>query len=245
LTKLQLLKERKQMLKKKRALQKRSGQPAEGIRIRGRWVASRQTPDHGVGASFDGSQGVDAEDILNIPEIGFGSFQLFPDQNTYGFDDPTLDPFENTVQIGLNWIQRHAEAGRRSGKPVALTGFGLVTQRNAPSFVPVNTTVAPFRDVPVTTESFGVTETQRDDAYTQWLGAGISGGLQSMLQYQWGQSGMTAIEGTTISPIHSESGQSPIAGSESGQTPNDGYSIQGVGEEGAQAVLRRATSRIG
>jgi len=233
----------KQMLKKKRALQKRSAQPADGIRIRGRWVASRTNPDLGVGAAFDGSQGVDSEDILHIPEIGFGTFQLFPDQNKYGFDDPSLDPFENTIQIGTTFIQRHAEASQRAGKPVALTAFGLVTQRNAPSFVPVNSTVASFRDVPVTSDSYGVSETQRDDAYSQWLDAGITGGLQSMSQYQWGQSGMTAIEGTTISPIQSESGQSPIPGSETGQTPNDGYSIQGVGEEGAQAVLQEAAGR--
>jgi mannan endo-1,4-beta-mannosidase len=30
------------------------------------------------------------------------------------------------------------------GKPSILTGFGLVTQSNAPNFVPFNTTVAPF-----------------------------------------------------------------------------------------------------
>lgn len=30
------------------------------------------------------------------------------------------------------------------GKPAALTGFGLVTQSNAPAFVPFNSTSAPF-----------------------------------------------------------------------------------------------------
>lgn len=30
------------------------------------------------------------------------------------------------------------------GKPAALTGFGLVTQSNAPAFVPFNSTTAPF-----------------------------------------------------------------------------------------------------
>lgn len=32
----------------------------------------------------------------------------------------------------------------RFGKPIILSGFGLVTQDNAPSFVPFNSTVAPF-----------------------------------------------------------------------------------------------------
>jgi mannan endo-1,4-beta-mannosidase len=67
--------------------------------------------DNTVGAAFDGSQGVDSEDILNIPEIGFGSAQLFPDQNVY--DPAQLQPsFENTVQTGIDWITRQAETGQ-------------------------------------------------------------------------------------------------------------------------------------
>ena len=121
----------------------------------------RQAFAEGAGSSFDGSSGVDAEDIINIPQIGYGSFQLFPDQNTYGPDDPSLPAFNNTVQTGLSWIQSHAELGQlydfriyillflilylpRFNKPVALTGFGLVTQNNAPDFVPFNSTQAPF-----------------------------------------------------------------------------------------------------
>lgn len=72
----------------------------------------RQSDDQGVGPAFDGSQGVDSEDILNIPQIGFGTFQLFPDQNSYGIDDPTLPAFNNTVNQGLDWIRRHADIGR-------------------------------------------------------------------------------------------------------------------------------------
>lgn len=34
------------------------------------------------------------------------------------------------------------------------------------------------------TQPFGVTDQQRNDAYTQWLQAGLSNGLQGMLQYQ-------------------------------------------------------------
>lgn len=79
-----------------------------------RLETKRQTADPeevGVGSAFDGSQGVDSEDIINIPSIGFGTFQLFPDQNFYGPSDPTLPAFNNTVNIGLDWISRHAEIG--------------------------------------------------------------------------------------------------------------------------------------
>lgn len=73
----------------------------------------RQSADaQGVGSAFDGSQGVDSEDIINIPEIGFGTFQLFPDQNSYGVDDPNLPAFNNTLNQGLDWIRRQAAIGQ-------------------------------------------------------------------------------------------------------------------------------------
>lgn len=75
-------------------------------------LATKRQDDGGVGSAFDGSYGVDSEDILNIPAIGFGSFQLFPDQATYGPVDPTLPAFNQTLQVGLDWIRRQAEAGQ-------------------------------------------------------------------------------------------------------------------------------------
>ena len=74
--------------------------------------AAKRQQDVGPGSSFDGSQGVDGEDIINIPEISFGTFQLFPDQDTYGPVDTTLPAFNQTVQTGLDWIRRQGETGR-------------------------------------------------------------------------------------------------------------------------------------
>jgi len=65
-----------------------------------------------LGPAFDGSQGVDSQDIINIPDLDFGTFQLFPDQNSYGMDDPNLPPFNNTVNQGLAWIQAHSTLGK-------------------------------------------------------------------------------------------------------------------------------------
>lgn len=130
ITKKRLLEERRAAWKRTAKAEKRS---LSGPSIRGRWTAPgilsllnsyrnlllifltatrRQSEEVGVGPSFDGSSGVDAEDILNIPQIGFGTFQLFPDQNNYGPDNPHLAPFNNTVQTGLSWIQKHAELGQ-------------------------------------------------------------------------------------------------------------------------------------
>ncbi|KAG5642194.1 hypothetical protein DXG03_003432 [Asterophora parasitica] len=111
-----LLKERKAALKKERERQKRSGKLSGGVNVRGRWTASetKRQADLSPGPAFDGTHGVDSEDIINIPQIGFGSFQLFPDQYDYSSStlDTNLPPFNQTLQTGLDWIRRHAEAGR-------------------------------------------------------------------------------------------------------------------------------------
>jgi len=233
--------ERKDAFKKSRALAVKSRKAEGGVRIRGRWVATptRRQQDSGLGAANDGSQGVDSEDIMNIPEIGLSSFQLFPDQFSYGPDDPNLPPLNNTVNQGLDWIRSHAEAGRLFGKPISLTGFGLVTQGNAQSFVPFNSSVAPFGPdsgaAPGTQQQpFGVTDEQRNDAYNQWVQAGIANGLQGMLQYQWSQPGLQAQDGTTISAISPADTTSPTSpvNSQTATSPNDGYGIQDAGQAG-------------
>jgi mannan endo-1,4-beta-mannosidase len=130
MTKKRLLEERRAAMKRTVNAETRS---LSGPSIRGRWRAPgilsllnsfynlflifltatrRQADEQGVGPAFDGSLGIDAEDILNIPQIGFGTFQLFPDQNNYGPNNPNLPPFNNTVQTGLTWIQNHAEVGK-------------------------------------------------------------------------------------------------------------------------------------
>lgn len=168
-------------------------------------------PDQDFGSAFDGSQGVDSQDILNIPDISFGTFQLFPDQNSYGIDDPTLPAFNNTVNQGLAWIKQHAMAGMmyvlrfcsslggflsifsrlygRVNKPVTLNGFGLVSQSNAAFFVPFNSTESPVISIfgnsttGLNLTSF-FTDEQRNEAYATWLRAGLEVGLQGMFQYQ-------------------------------------------------------------
>ncbi|KAJ7097935.1 glycoside hydrolase family 5 protein [Mycena belliarum] len=251
LTNKRILEERKEARKKTRALQIQSQSPS-GVKVRGKWVATptRRQEAVGMGSAFDGSTGVDSEDILNIPNIGFGSFQLFPDQNQYAPDDPNLPAFNNTLQAGLDWIQRHGESSQMFGKPVTLTGFGLVTQDNAPSFVPFNSTVAPFANDQIGNLTsdlgrlpFGVTDQQRDDAYTQWLQQGILSGLGGMIQYQWGQGNLTAVNGTPITPAITENGIVPVQ-SQNGISPSDGYSIAGVGQEAVQATLQGAAQQF-
>ncbi|KAF8077951.1 glycoside hydrolase family 5 protein [Lyophyllum atratum] len=252
-SKSKLLKERKAAWKRERERQKRAGELPAGVKIRGRWTAShakRQSDLTSSGPAFDGSHGVDSEDIINIPQIGFGSFQLFPDQFDYatGSLDTSLPPFNQTLQIGLDWIRAHAAAGKLFGKPVSLTGFGLVTRDNAPFFVPFNSSIAPFGpdQVPPTnvTQPFGVTDAERDEAYQQWIQAGIAGGLQGIMQYQWSQTNLTSLQGSPISPTTDESGQTPLTDT-SGQSPNDGYGLLGTGQKDALQTISVASQGFG
>jgi len=267
ITKARIIQERNEQWKKNRALLPKSEEA--GVRVRGRWVSTptrRQSDStsQDVGSAFDGSQGVDSQDILGIPEIGFGSFQLFPDQNSYGPDDPSLPAFNNTLQNGLNWIITQGQLATLAMKPVSLVGFGLVTQANAPSFVPFNSTIAPFANVSTTatksstssnttastanstTQSFGVTDSQQATAYSSWLNAGISSGVSGLVQYQWSQGNLTAAANTTISTSTNDdtTGESSNQNT-TGESPNDGYSIQGVGEDTVQSILQGAVQSVG
>ncbi|KAK1232219.1 hypothetical protein PQX77_004593 [Marasmius sp. AFHP31] len=262
LTKEGLLAERREQWKKTRAAAIQSGRLQErGIRVRGQWASTptRRQADTGLGSAFDGSEGVDSDDILAIPNIGFSAFQLFPDQNVYLVDDPNLSAFENLVENGNKWITLHAQAAQAQGKPVALTGFGLVTQANAPNFVPFNSSTTPFANATQgssAVQEFGVTDAQRDTAYDSWFNtsivfgnevlptAGILNGLQGIIQYQWGQSGLVTQPGTTISPNINGPSQSPN-NNQAGQSPNDGYSTNGVGLAGFQDVISDAAQEIG
>ncbi|KAL0581750.1 hypothetical protein V5O48_000332 [Marasmius crinis-equi] len=248
LTKERLLQERRDQWKKTRAAALQSGKRQEGgIRVRGQWMSTptRRQVDAGPGPAFDGSEGVDSQDILGAPNIGLSTFQLFPDQNTYFPDDPSLSSFDNVVQNGVKWIQQHARTAQVLNKPVALTGFGLVTQANLPDFVPFNSSTAPFANsTSNAVQDIGVTDAQRDEAFETWLDTGIDAGLDGIIQYQWGQTGLQTQPGTTISPNVVGSSQSPNI-NEAGQSPNDGYSANGVGLASVQDIISNAAQQIG
>ncbi|KAF8656160.1 hypothetical protein AX16_002729 [Volvariella volvacea WC 439] len=170
----------------------------------------------GLGPPFNGYHGVDNEAINDIPQIDASTVSLFPDQEEYGPRDPSQSNFQNNLQGGLNWIQSHTTSAAERGKPVAMTGAGLVTQDNAGSFVGFNRSSS--ATIPGGARLFarapeGVTNEERNIAYAQWFNA--STGLNGALLYQYSQAGLTAAEGTSFPPI---------PGTNIAQAPNDGYS---------------------
>ncbi|KAK7446367.1 hypothetical protein VKT23_014573 [Stygiomarasmius scandens] len=192
LTKKRIIQERVARWKKTRAA---APKPEGGIQIRGRWVSTptRRQADTGVGSAFDGSQGVDSEDIVSIPQIGFSTFQLFLIKILTELSIPVFPALTRPLKIGNQWIQPTCSERLRFGKPVALTGFGLVSNDNLPFFVP-STLLPPhlqtlqpaasFGTAPQSSsQAIGVSNEQQVDAYNQWVNTGIVNGLQGMMQY--------------------------------------------------------------
>lgn len=76
---------------------------------------------------------------------------------------------------------------------MSLTGFGLVTQQNAPFYVPFNSS-EPFLSNSTLGNStfgnstgnatYGVTDEQRQEAYTKWINATIETGVSGAIHYQ-------------------------------------------------------------
>ena len=125
LTKRDLIKERAEKRRRTREQKKREGTlQTDGIQIRGRWASTTtRRQDDGLGPSFDGSQGIDSEDISNIPQIRFTTFQLFPDQNQYAPIDPHLSLFNNTVQAGNEWIKKQAQIAQMYDNSQSVEGL--------------------------------------------------------------------------------------------------------------------------
>ncbi|KAF9526287.1 glycoside hydrolase family 5 protein [Crepidotus variabilis] len=136
------------------------------------------------GPSFDGSYGVDTEDILAVSCIDFGSFQFFPDQFNYF---PTVaSTAAKYIGDGSNWVAVHSKSASLLGKPEVLTAAGIVTREYYSSFIPFNGVAPPPEGAPCG----GVEGFQQDYAFTAWSSAAISGNVQGVLEYQWLQDGL-------------------------------------------------------
>lgn len=163
------------------------------------------------GSAFDGSFGVDTEDIIAVPCIDFGSFQLFPDQDDYGTFSPIASFAVNSIATGNSWIIKHAQTGQNAGKPVSLLAFGIVLQEDWSHFIPVNASTGPLK---LHGSGDGVTDDQGVYARTAWTSTGFNehfvGGI---FQYQWTQTGLSSTSAV-------QSRQSNAAG---GTSANDGY----------------------
>jgi len=147
------------------------------------------------GKSFDGSYGVDTEDILAVPHIDFGSFQLFPDQVEYFPPIQGVDATVKALGDGGKWVTLHSRTAVTLGKPEALTAMSLVDQANWETFTPFDA-IAPIPKGSSKGGPCGAEGFQVDYAVTAWTASAINGHVGGVLEYQWAQKGLTS-HGTT------------------------------------------------
>ncbi|KIM83525.1 glycoside hydrolase family 5 protein [Piloderma croceum F 1598] len=149
---------------------------------------STKPPTVSVGSTFDGSFGVDTEDILSVPCIDFGSFQLFPDQNQY-FPGSSGDFASTAISQGNRWVAQHSATSSTFKKPMAITAFSIVTKDNWPLFVPFNSSTR----MPPGAPCRGVDNFQKNYAFVSWAEVGLTGSIGGALEYQWGQKGLEDV----------------------------------------------------
>jgi len=140
------------------------------------------------GPTFDGSFGVDTQDIISVPCIDFGSFQLFPDQVHY-FPGGNRSFATTAIIQGNEWVSLHATTSRDFRKPEALTAFSIVTKDNWPLFVPFNSSCR----MPEGAPCGGVEEFQHNFAFVSWAMVGINENIGGMLEYLWLQKGLSDV----------------------------------------------------
>ena len=70
---------------------------------------------HSKGQLYDGRHGNDFAATLDIPEIDFGGYHFYPQDWGHA----------NDLAFGDQWVQDHAKAAERAGKPVLMEEYGL------------------------------------------------------------------------------------------------------------------------
>ena len=110
----------------------------EWVRTMSRWV-KQNDPNHllgvgdegyfanGSGELYDGRHGVDCNAFLEVPDIDFGTFHLYPQ----------IWRKKDAIPFGLRWIEQHLKAGEKMGKPMLLEEYGMMLggPRGLPSAV--------------------------------------------------------------------------------------------------------------
>lgn len=66
---------------------------------------------------YDGSNGVDWERLIKLPNIDYGTFHLYPEYWGKNWSD--------TLQAGLEWIKVHCDLAKEANIPVVLEEYGV------------------------------------------------------------------------------------------------------------------------
>jgi len=87
------------------------------VREMSRWI-KQHDPHHllGVGdEGYFGKYGVDCSAFLQVSDIDFGTFHMYPQAWKQG----------DAIEFGLRWIEQHLAIGKAAGKPMLLEEYGI------------------------------------------------------------------------------------------------------------------------
>lgn len=84
--------------------------------------------------NYNGQAGEDFEEDLKLPNIDFGTYHIYV---TYWYPQ-LIYPGSNfsAYEWGLGWIQQHADAAKKIGKPVILEEFGVASYESKLAWYP-------------------------------------------------------------------------------------------------------------
>ncbi|KAG8830861.1 hypothetical protein FRC20_008269 [Serendipita sp. 405] len=84
--------------------------------------------------NYNGQAGEDFEEDLTLPNIDFGTYHIY----VYSWYPQLIYAGSNfsAYEWGLQWIQQHADAAKKKGKPVILEEFGVPTYQDKLAFYP-------------------------------------------------------------------------------------------------------------
>jgi mannan endo-1,4-beta-mannosidase len=205
------------------------------IRVRGGWTAPPTSANTfsrrggSLGPAYDGSHGVDSEDICNDPNIDFCNFQLFPDQDFYGVfggktthgkrqnSDSSSGFTSDSVAQSINFILNQADSSKSSGKPVLNSATGITSTSQANTLNNFDSS----NIGPQTGQTFA-SNSEQSQAYSSITAASANAGINGILSYQHGATGESSVKGSIVDNSDSSS-KRDLSGL--GRTPNDGYAI--------------------
>ncbi|KAF8909200.1 hypothetical protein CPB85DRAFT_1435780 [Mucidula mucida] len=233
-SKRQILLDRKDRMKKARALERARSSNKSGVQIRGRWVSAptrRQSGDDVVPEVTDGSSGVDSVDLGNSAVGGLTSSYL-PFERTY-FTNQNNSDINNIIELGNEWIIRQADIRDQltTTKPVYLT-MGVPLQKFSDFFVFANSSINEVSESSSTLSrrqssgdenEIGVTTEQQSTIWTSWFNTAQDQNVNVIMQ-GLGDNDLTPTPGTTYSPDTTTTSSSNDTTTTTA-SPNDGYNI--------------------
>ncbi|KAJ7837516.1 glycoside hydrolase [Mycena olivaceomarginata] len=80
--------------------------------------------------NFNGQAGEDFDLDLTLPNVDFATYHMYP--QTWIF----LAPISSVESWGLFWIDAHAKAAKKAGKPLVLEEFGVTGEANKTTIYP-------------------------------------------------------------------------------------------------------------